>query len=121
MIRLTPIWNVSSAPLRSLPEERGLTLRGITTDGSSLYRQPIVKVFGPVAHEVCEFHTLKEPTGGMLRAVAEVRKRLAGGKPKLGRAGRRRPQRVVGLGVVNGLTRRWERCSGLATCSSSVS
>jgi hypothetical protein len=64
---------------------RGLTLRGITTDGSPLYPEPIVQVFGNVLHQVCEFHVLKELTKAVLRAVAKVRKQLAARKPKLPR------------------------------------
>lgn len=65
--------------------DRGLTLRGITTDGSDLYPKPISKVFGAVPHQVCEFHVLKELTKAVLHAVARVRKELAATKPKLGR------------------------------------
>jgi hypothetical protein len=66
-------------------DRRGLVLRGITTDGSPLYPEPIVKVFGDVPHQVCEFHVIKELTKAVLRAVAQVRKALAATKPKLGR------------------------------------
>ena len=66
-------------------DERGLTLRGITTDGSDLYPKPIFKVFGNLPHQVCEFHVIKELTKAVLRAVAKVRKALAATKPKLGR------------------------------------
>ena len=64
---------------------RGLTLRGITTDGSELYPQPISQVFGAVKHQVCRFHILAELNKAVLRAVAQVRKRLAAEKPKLPR------------------------------------
>ena len=64
---------------------RGLTLRGITTDGSDLYPQPIAQVFGTVKHQVCRFHVLAELNKAVLRAVAQVRKRLAAQKPKLPR------------------------------------
>jgi len=64
---------------------RGLALRGITTDGSALYSEPISKVFGDVPHQLCEFHVIKELTEAVLRAVAKVRKELAARKPKLGR------------------------------------
>jgi len=70
---------------RSALDERGLTLEGITTDGSDLYPKPILKVFGEVPHQVCEFHVIKELTKAVLRAVAKVRKELAATKPKLGR------------------------------------
>lgn len=64
---------------------RGLTLRGITTDGSELYPQPIAEVFGAVEHQVCRFHILAELNKAVLRAVAQVRKQLAAQKPKLPR------------------------------------
>ena len=64
---------------------RGLTLKGITTDGSALYPVPITDVFGDTPHQICEFHVLKELTKAVLRAVARVRKELAAKKPKLPR------------------------------------
>jgi hypothetical protein len=60
-------------------------LRGITTDASPLYPQPIFQVFGDVPHQVCEFHILKELTKAVLRAVARLRKRIAARLPPLGR------------------------------------
>lgn len=60
---------------------RGLTLEGVTTDGSPLYPEPLRKVFGDVPHQVCEFHVIKELTKAILRAVAQVRKKLAAQKP----------------------------------------
>ena len=65
--------------------ERGLELKGITTDGSNLYPEPISTVFGQVPHQICEFHVLKELTKAVLRAVARIRKELAATKPTLGR------------------------------------
>jgi hypothetical protein len=64
---------------------RGLTLQGVTTDGSSLYPEPLRAVFGAVPHQICEFHVLKELTKAILRAVAKVRKKLAAQKPTLKR------------------------------------
>ena len=63
---------------------RGLTLAGITTDGSPLYPVPITEVFGNIPHQICEFHTIAELTKAVLRAVTKVRKVLATGLPKLG-------------------------------------
>ncbi len=70
---------------------RGLVLRGITTDGSSLYPEPIAAVFGEVPHQLCTFHVLKEVTKAVLSAVAKLRKGLTSGAPKLprGRPGTR--------------------------------
>jgi hypothetical protein len=59
---------------------RSLELHGVTTDGSPLYPEPLRAVFGPVPHDICEFHTIKELTKAILRAVAKVRKTLAGHK-----------------------------------------
>ena len=70
---------------RDILEARGLTLAGITTDGSQLYPVPIGDVFGPVPHQVCEFHVLAELTKAVLKAVAKVRKSLAATMPKVGR------------------------------------
>jgi hypothetical protein len=76
---------------------RGLVLRGVTTDGSPLYPEPLQTVFGEVPHQVCEFHILKELTKAILRAVAQVRKDLATRKPpsKRGRPSTPAAQRAV--------------------------
>lgn len=66
-------------------EVRGLSLRGITTDGSALYPEPIREVFGDVPHQLCEFHVLKELVRAVLDAVAKVRKELAAKKTRLPR------------------------------------
>src|SRR3954464_5335852 len=70
---------------RAALARHGLTLRGITTDGSELYPQPISEVFGAVEHQVCRFHILAELNQAVLRAIAQVRKDLATQKPKLPR------------------------------------
>jgi hypothetical protein len=64
---------------------RGLAVLGITTDGSPLYPAPIALVFGPIPHQVCEFHILKELTQAVLQVVARIRKELAAQAPKLPR------------------------------------
>jgi Transposase len=64
---------------------RGLTLRGVTTDGSDLYPRPISEVFGAVEHQVCRFHILAELNKAVLRAIAQARKHLAAQKPPLPR------------------------------------
>ena len=70
---------------RAALARRGLTLRGVTTGASALYPKPLRAVFGDVPHQVCEFHVVKELTRAILRAVAKVRKALAGQKPALKR------------------------------------
>jgi hypothetical protein len=59
---------------------RGLRLQGVTTDASPLYPEPLREVFGDIPHQICEFHIIKELTKAILRAVAKVRKTLAGRK-----------------------------------------
>jgi Transposase len=59
---------------------RSLVLRGVTTDGSPLYPEPLRAVFGEIPHQICEFHVLKELTKAVLGAVAHVRKELAAHK-----------------------------------------
>jgi hypothetical protein len=66
-------------------EARGLTLKGITTDGSPLYPEPIAAVFGKIPHQLCTFHIIRELTKAVLSALAKERKRLAATAPKLPR------------------------------------
>ena len=78
---------------------RGLTVLGITTDGSPLYPGPLALLFAGVPHQVCQFHVIKELTRSALHALAKVRKALRAKLPRLPRgrpakAGRRRAQRV---------------------------
>lgn len=54
----------------------GLSLKGATTDGSSLYPEPLAEVFGDIEHQICQFHVLQEITKAILKAVARVRKTL---------------------------------------------
>jgi Transposase len=70
---------------RAALKTRGLSLPGITTDGSALYPEPIAAVFGKVPHQLCTFHVLKEVTKAVLGAVAQLRKGMAVDAPKLGR------------------------------------
>ena len=71
--------------LRRFREEldrRGLTLKGVTTDGSPLYPEPLAEVFPGVAHQICEFHVIKELTKAVLKAVAKVRKSITAKMPQ---------------------------------------
>lgn len=83
---------------------RGQAVRGITTDASNLYPQPIAQVFGDISHQICEFHTLKELTKAVLGVVARLRKQLAAQAPPLPRGrppqtpvARRRHRRALAL------------------------
>jgi hypothetical protein len=71
--------------LKTALDDRHLALKGITTDGSPLYPEPIRQVFGDLPHQLCTFHVIKDLTTGVLKAVAKERARLAQGKPKLKR------------------------------------
>jgi hypothetical protein len=71
--------------MKDLITAHGGAVRAITTDGSPLYPEPIAQVFGPIPHQICEFHILADLTKAVLRAVARVRKRLAEQAPKLPR------------------------------------
>jgi Transposase len=71
--------------LKTALDDRELELKGLTTDGSALYPEPIRKVFGDVPHQLCTFHVIKDLTKGVLKAVAKERARLGKSKPKLKR------------------------------------
>ena len=68
--------------LKGALEGRDLTLRGVTTDGSPLYPDPLRAVFGEVPHQICEFHVVKEIVKAVLSAVASERKGLAAKQPQ---------------------------------------
>jgi hypothetical protein len=67
---------------RQILDARGLTVKGITTDGSSLYPEPIKMVFGEIQHQICEFHVIKEIIKAVLKAIAQARKELKRQKTK---------------------------------------
>ena len=70
---------------KQILDTRGLTLKGITTDGSPLYPEPIAAVFGKIKHQICQFHVIKEITKAILKAVTQVRKELKQQKMKCSR------------------------------------
>jgi hypothetical protein len=70
---------------KQMLDTRDLTLKGITTDGSPLYPDPIAEVFGPVKHQSCQFHIIKEITKDILKAVTRVRRQLKQKKTKRSR------------------------------------
>jgi hypothetical protein len=65
-----------------------LILYGITTDGSSLYTEPVRTVCPGVRHQICEFHVKKEINKSVLKAVAQVRRELEKTKTKRSKRGR---------------------------------
>jgi len=67
---------------KQMLDARNLTLKGITTDGSPLYPDPIANVFGQVKHQSCQFHIISEITKDILKAVTQVRRQLKQKKTK---------------------------------------
>lgn len=65
--------------------KRQQTLVGITTDASPLYPEPIRLALGPIRHQICKFHIIKELVKEVLRIVAAWRNNLRGQKPTLPR------------------------------------
>ncbi len=63
-------------------DRRGLTVRGLTTDGAPLYPKVLEELWPDVPHQVCEFHVLKEITKAVLHALAKLRKELKARIPK---------------------------------------
>jgi beta-galactosidase/beta-glucuronidase len=83
-------------------DAKGLNVRGVTTDGSALYPGVLHDLFPDAAHQVCQFHVLKEITKAVLHAVAKVRKELKAKQPplprgrpcKMNRAAARKAKRI---------------------------
>lgn len=80
---------------------RGLTVRGITTDGSPLYPKVIEELWPDVPHQSCRFHVLMEITKAVLRALAKIRKEMKAPLPEFKRGHPTRQQQR--------LARRFER------------
>jgi len=83
---------------------RGLSLLGVTTDGSPLYPEPLKQVFPGVSHQVCQFHVLMEINKEILKAVTQVRREL---KQKLPALKRGRPSSVMAKKAAR-QKKRWE-------------
>jgi hypothetical protein len=82
---------------KQILDDRGLTLKGITTDGSPLYPEAITDVFGDVEHQSCQFHVIQEITKDIIKAVASVRKELKQKKinRQRGRPGGKQAKRIA--------------------------
>jgi len=83
------------ARFQAILQTRQLTVKGITTDGSTLYPAAIRAVWNDLPHQICEFHILQDLNQAILRAVAQVRKQLAAQQPKLGRGRPKTNQRKL--------------------------
>ena len=63
-------------------DRRGLSVRGITTDGSSLYPKVLKELWPAARHQLCKFHVLKEIVKAILHALAKLRKEMTAKIPK---------------------------------------
>src|SRR5208337_4058677 len=70
------------ADFKARLDVRGLAVRGVTTDGSELYPEPLKELWPDVPHQVCEFHVIKEITKAVLHALVATRKKLRDRIPK---------------------------------------
>jgi hypothetical protein len=70
------------AEFKAALDKRGLKVRGITTDGSSLYPKVLRRLWPDVQHQVCRFHVLMDITKAVLKALAKLRKELRAQIPK---------------------------------------
>jgi len=75
-------------------DKRGLKVRGITTDGSSLYPEVLKELWPGARHQLCAFHVIKEITKAILHALAKLRKELTALIPKLPRGRPRKEQQA---------------------------
>jgi hypothetical protein len=73
-------------------DKRGLSVCGITTDGSSLYPKVLKKLWPKARHQICKFHVIKEITKAILHALAKLRKEMTAQIPKQGRGRPRNEQ-----------------------------
>ena len=110
----------SSAASAQRLEARGLSLKGITTDGSTMYPEPIAAVFGDGAasglHSSTSCTSVNKAISRPWPRTASVWKPVPpncrGAVPA-----QRRPS--VPLGARSGSSRRWVICSRTGTCSCS--
>jgi hypothetical protein len=73
-------------------DRRGLSVRGVTTDGSSLYPKVLKKLWPKARHQLCKFHVLKEIIKAVLHALAKLRKEMTAQIPKQPRGRPRKEQ-----------------------------
>ena len=100
---------------------RSLALHGVTTDASPLYPEPLRAVFGPVPHDICEFHIIKELTKAILRAVAKVRKKRPSASLRRSVVGLPRPRPNESSASATGCNRKSAISSSIVTFLSSTS
>jgi hypothetical protein len=82
-------------------DQRGLKVRSITTDGSSLYPKVLKKLWPDVPHQSCQFHILMEITKAVLKTLTKIRREMQAKLPKHKRGRPTKEQQTQ--------TRRWRR------------
>jgi hypothetical protein len=75
-------------------DRRGLAVRGVTTDGSSLYPRVIKELWPGAPHQICAFHVIKEITKAVLGALAKLRKGMKAQIPQQRRGRPRKAQQT---------------------------
>jgi hypothetical protein len=73
-------------------DRRGLSVRGVTTDGSSLYPKVLKQLWPNARHQLCRFHVIKEIIKAILHALAKLRKEMTAQIPKQPRGRPRKEQ-----------------------------
>jgi hypothetical protein len=76
-------------------DKRGLSVRGLTTDGSPLYPKVLKELWPDVPHQRCRFHVLKEIVQAVLKALAKLRKEMKAKIPKQRRGRPSKTQRTL--------------------------
>ena len=84
----------SLADYKARLDARGLAVRGVTSDGSELYPEPLHELWPDVPHQVCESHVLKGITQAVLHALATTRKGLRDRIPQKPRGRPRQAERA---------------------------
>ena len=85
-------------------DRRGLAVRGVTTDGSSLYPEVLKELWPDAPHQICTFHVLKEIIKAVLHTLARLRKQMKAQIPKQRRGRPSKPQRAPARRI-----KRWQQ------------
>lgn len=80
------------SPFKTQLARRGLSVCGVTTDGSSLYPKALKELWPNARHQVCRFHVIKEIIKAILHTLAKLRKEMTTQIPKQARGRPRKEQ-----------------------------
>lgn len=76
-------------------DKRGLSVHGLTTDGSPLYPKVLKELWPDLPHQRCRFHVIKEIVQAVLKALSKLRKELKAQLPKQRRGRPSKRQRAL--------------------------